>query len=101
MGNVVSSGVVCGRFAVVDDAKDQAKKGPGGTRGGVGMFLLGLALLVAGGYLFSSNVIVTTGFWSFFGFSSFGLSLIPLFIGIVFLFFNAKSIVGPDSPSER
>ncbi len=79
---------------MVDDAENQAKKGPGGTRGGVGMFLLGLALLVAGGYLFSSNVIVTTGFWSFFGFSSFGLSLIPLFIGIVFLFFNAKSIVG-------
>ena len=66
----------------------------GGTRGGIGQFLIGLALVVAGGYLFLDNVIVTGGGWSFFGYSPFGLILIPLFIGIAALFFNGRSILG-------
>jgi hypothetical protein len=66
----------------------------GGTTGGLAEFLIGLALLIAGGYLFLDNVIVTGSFWSFFGFSAFGLTLIPIFIGIAFLFFNGKSLVG-------
>jgi hypothetical protein len=75
------------------NAKDRIRN-PGGTKGGLGEFLLGLALLVAGGYLFTSNVIVTSGFWSIFGMSGFGLTLIPVFIGIAFLFFDSKSVVG-------
>jgi hypothetical protein len=67
---------------------------PGGTKGGIAEFLIGLGLLVAGGYLFLDNVVVTGSFWSFFSFSPFGLILIPLFIGVGFLFFNGKSIVG-------
>lgn len=66
----------------------------GGTSGGLAEFLIGLALLIGGGYLLLDNVVVTSGFWSLFGFSSFGLTLIPLFIGISFLFFNGKSLIG-------
>lgn len=71
----------------------------GGTSGGLGEFLIGFALLVAGGYLFLNQVMVTSGAGGFFGFawfgvSSFGLTLIPIFIGIALLFFNGRSIAG-------
>jgi len=65
----------------------------------MGEFLLGLALLIAGGYLFMDNVIVSTGgggfAWGWFGGNRpFGITLIPLFIGIAFLFFNGRSPIG-------
>ena len=66
----------------------------GGTPGGVGEFLVGLAMAVAGGYLLTNQVTVTSGFWSFWGFNAFGLSLVPLIFGIGILFFNGKSVIG-------
>ncbi|MGE0552322.1 MAG: hypothetical protein AB7R55_02710 [Gemmatimonadales bacterium] len=69
-------------------------RGPGGTPGGLGEFLIGLAMVVGGGYLVLNQVTVTSSFWNFFGYSAFGLSLIPLLIGIGILFFNGKSIIG-------
>jgi hypothetical protein len=42
-------------------------EGAGGTRGGIGQFFLGLAMALAGGYLLTSQVTVTTGFWGYFG----------------------------------
>ena len=66
----------------------------GGTPGGIGEFLIGLAMTVAGGYLLTNRVVVTGGFWSFWGYNSFGLSLLPLIIGVGILFFNGKSIIG-------
>ena len=71
-----------------------AARGPGGTPGGLGEFLGGLALVVAGGYLLLNQVTVTSGFWSFFGYNAFGLSLVPLLIGIGALFYNGKSVLG-------
>ena len=85
------------------DEKDEATasrlRNPGGTSGGFGEFLLGLALLVAGGYLFMDNVIVSSsgdGFlWGWLGSNRpFGITLIPLFIGVAFLFFNGRSPIG-------
>jgi len=69
-------------------------KGAGGTEGGIAEFLIGLGMAIAGAYLLTNQVIVTSGFWSFFGFSAFGLSLIPLIFGIGILFFNGKSVLG-------
>ncbi len=69
-------------------------KGAGGTEGGVGQFLGGLAMVVAGGYLFLQRVTVSSGFWDFGGRNAFGLSLIPLLVGIGILFFNGKSAIG-------
>lgn len=68
---------------------------PGGTSGGTGLFLVGLAMLVAGGYLFLDNVVVRTSYRELFGFGtgSFGLSLIPLLLGVGWLFFNGKSVI--------
>src|ERR1044072_7871895 len=69
-------------------------RGAGGTPGGVGIFFLGLAMVIAGAYLITNRIVVVSGFWSFGGYSAFGLSLIPLIIGIGILFFNGKSSAG-------
>ena len=72
----------------------RVRRGAGGTPGGLGQFFLGLAMTVAGAYLLTNYVVVTSGFWSVWGYNAFGLSLLPLIIGIGLLFFNGKSIVG-------
>lgn len=69
-------------------------RGPGGTPGGLGQFLAGLAMAVAGGFMLTSRVSVTTGFWQFWGYSAFGLTLVPFIFGIVILFFNGRSVLG-------
>jgi hypothetical protein len=69
-------------------------QGAGGTTGGVGTFLLGLAMAVGGGYLLTNQVTVSSGFWSFFGPHTFGLSLLPLVFGIGMLFFDGRSVLG-------
>lgn len=71
-----------------------AIKGAGGTPGGVGTFFAGLLMSVAGAYLLTSQVTVSTGFWGFFGHNNFGLSLVPLLLGVGLLFFNGRSPLG-------
>lgn len=69
-------------------------EGAGGTRGGIGQFLLGLGMAIAGGYLLTNQVTVTSSFWRFGNYNAFGLSLIPLVLGIGLLFFNGRSVAG-------
>ncbi len=69
-------------------------KGAGGTPGGFIQFFIGLAMAVAGGYLLTNQVVVTSSFWTMWGYNTFGLSLLPLIFGIGILFFNGKSIIG-------
>lgn len=69
-------------------------RGAGGTPGGLGTFLAGSAMVVAGGYLLLTRVTVTSGLWQFWGYNAFGLSLVPLLLGIGLLFFDGRSIVG-------
>jgi hypothetical protein len=70
-------------------------EGPGGTPGGMGEFLLGIALAGIGLYLLFDRVTVHTSFWRFGNLqNSFGITLIPLLLGIGLLFFNGKSIIG-------
>ncbi len=76
----------------VEDAR--SKRGAGGTPGGVGEFLLGLGMAVAGAYMLTERVTVTSGYWSMWGHSAFGLALLPLVTGIGLLFYNGKSIAG-------
>lgn len=66
-------------------------RGAGGTPGGVGQFVLGLGMVIAGGYLFTDRVTVTSGYWQLWGYNAFGLSLIPLLLGIGWLFFDGRS----------
>jgi uncharacterized protein len=74
--------------------KETGLRGAGGTSGGIGEFLIGLAMAVAGAYLLTNRVTVTSSFWTLWGYNTFGLSLLPLIAGIGMLFFNGKSIVG-------
>jgi hypothetical protein len=69
-------------------------KGAGGTKGGVGEFFVGVAMAAGGAWLLTNQVTVTSGYWSWMGGNSFGLSLLPLMIGIGILFFDGKSLAG-------
>lgn len=69
-------------------------RGAGGTEGGVGAFLLGVAMASAGAYLVTSRVVVTTGGWRLWGVSGFGMSLIPFMAGVAILFFNGRNPLG-------
>ena len=74
-------------------------RGAGGTPGGIGTFFLGLGLAVVGGYLILNQVQVSSSF-NFFGLwgwnrqAGFGLTMLPLLIGIGVLFFDGKSRIG-------
>jgi hypothetical protein len=74
------------------------KRGAGGTPGGVGTFFLGVLLAVVGGYLVLNQVTVTSTY-SFFGLwgmgraGGFGLTMLPMLVGVGMLFFNGKSKV--------
>ena len=73
---------------------ERVARGAGGTRGGVGEFLLGVGMSVAGAYLLTQRVTVTSGHWTLWGYNAFGLSLLPLLFGIGILFFDGRSIAG-------
>jgi len=71
----------------------------GGSPGGMKTFLLGIIMLIVGGYLLFHQVDIHGGYWrfSFLGDgagSSFGITLIPLLFGIGILFTNGQSLVG-------
>lgn len=69
-------------------------RGAGGTPGGMGRFFGGLVMVAVGGYLLLNQVMVSGGFWDFLGFNAFGLSLLPLLVGVGFLFFDGRSVIG-------
>jgi hypothetical protein len=69
----------------------------GGTPGGTRTFLLGLVMLIIGGYLLFDHVQVGGGFWRWGGTgggTSFGITLVPLLLGVGILFVNGRSFVG-------
>jgi len=66
----------------------------GGTTGGLGMFLLGFAMTCVGGFLITHQVAVVGSYWSFWGGSSFGITLVPMLFGVGILFWNGKSTIG-------
>lgn len=77
-----------------EDEEERRVRGAGGTPGGGVEFLAGLAMAVAGGYMLTQRVVVESGFWTLWGYSTFGLSLLPLVVGVGLLFYNGKSIAG-------
>ncbi|NQZ58332.1 MAG: hypothetical protein HRT88_12805 [Lentisphaeraceae bacterium] len=73
--------------------------GAGGTEGGIGKFFLGLAMLIAGGYLFFNSIEVGfhwgRGMYRMGNFNvTGGMVLFPFIIGIGFIFYNFESIIG-------
>ena len=51
-------------------------------------------MAVVGVYLLLNQVQVTTSFWRFGQYGGFGLTLLPLLVGVAFLFYNGRSVVG-------
>jgi hypothetical protein len=88
----VASAACCYSFAVATNPLP--RQGAGGTPGGVGIFFVGVIMAAAGGYLLLNQVQVTTAFWHFGQYGGFGLSLLPLLVGIAMLFYNGRSLVG-------
>jgi hypothetical protein len=74
--------------------EDRRLSDVGGTPGGLGHFVIGLAMTCLGGYLLMNQVVVATAYWSFYGPSTFGITLIPLLLGIFVLFWNGRSVLG-------
>jgi hypothetical protein len=75
------------------------KRGAGGTPGGIGMFVIGVIMALAGGYMLMNQIIVTNTFWGwhlpFLGqVSAFGVTLIFFLIGVAILFFNYRNVIG-------
>lgn len=74
--------------------------GAGGTSGGILHFLVGMAMTIAGFYLLTNMIQVSSGFWGYryhwgqFTISPFGVTLIPFMLGIVMLFYNYQSVLG-------
>ena len=73
---------------------DNPLKDVGGTPGGLGDFLIGFVMACVGGYLLTNQVSVVGSYWSFYGTSTFGITLVPMLIGIGMLFFNGRSAIG-------
>ena len=69
------------------------RRGAGGTEGGVLTFFVGVGMASAGAYLLTSRVMVQTNVWRMWGFNGFGLSLIPLLLGIGMLFYDGRSLL--------
>ncbi len=79
----------------MDTIEDERRqRGAGGTPGGVGEFMLGVGMAIAGAYLLTNRVTVMSGYWSVWGYNAFGMSLVPFIFGVGILFFNGKSFVG-------
>ncbi len=55
---------------------------------------MGFVMACVGGYLLSNQVAVVGSYWSFYGANTFGITLIPLLLGIGMLFWNGRSILG-------
>ena len=66
----------------------------GGTPGGLGDFLIGFAMSCVGGYLLTNQVTVAGSYWTFYGTNTFGITLIPMLIGVGMLFFNGRNPIG-------
>ena len=77
-----------------EQLRSDERRGAGGTAGGVPTFLFGVGMAAAGAFLLTSRVVVQTGGYRFWGFSGFGISLIPLLLGVGLLFYDGRSLVG-------
>jgi hypothetical protein len=66
----------------------------GGTPGGFGKFLMGFIMTCAGAYLLTNQVSVVGSYWNFYGGNTFGITLLPMLIGIGLLFWNGRSVIG-------
>jgi len=66
----------------------------GGTPGGLAHFVIGCVMTCVGGYFLANQVSIVGSYWSFFGANAFGMTLVPMLIGVGILFWNGRNLVG-------
>ncbi len=79
-----------------------SRRGAGGTDGGTATFLIGLGMMVAGGYLLLRGIVVRPMHFGFgtvaFRFGGLpitsGMILVPFIFGVGMIFYNGRSIFG-------
>lgn len=76
-------------------------RGAGGTDGGTFNFFIGMAMMIAGGYLLLSNIVIRpvfgfrTAAFNIGGFNvTTGMILIPFIFGVGMIFYNGSSKIG-------
>jgi len=78
-----------------------ARRGAGGTDGGTGGFLIGLIMMIGGGYLLLNGIVVRPNFGM--GSVAFrigglpvtsGMILIPFMFGVGMVFYNSRNWIG-------
>jgi hypothetical protein len=76
-------------------------RGAGGNEGGTGSFLIGLAMMIGGGYLLLNGIVVRPNFGfgaQVFGIGGFaitsGMVFIPFMFGVGMIFYNARNWIG-------
>jgi hypothetical protein len=76
-------------------------RGAGGTEGGAGTFLIGLIMMIGGGYLLLNGIVVRPNFGMgarVFGIGGVaitsGMVLIPFMFGVGMVFYNSKNWIG-------
>jgi len=47
-----------------------------------------------GGYFLANQVSVVGSYWSFYGANTFGITLVPMLLGVGILFWNGRSLAG-------
>src|SRR2546421_491984 len=73
---------------IEEDEDEVRRRGAGGTPGGIGEFLVGLAMAVAGAYMLRQRVVFGRGVWAVLGYTRSGCSIFciePRFLKILFL----------------
>src|SRR5258708_22311769 len=66
----------------------------GGTPGGLSHFLVGFVMACLGGCFLANQVSVVGSYWSFYGANTFGITLVPMLLGVGILFWNGRSVAG-------
>src|SRR5437899_13000143 len=66
----------------------------GGTPGGLSQFVIGFVMACLGGYFLANQVSVVGSYWSFYGTSTFGITLVPMLIGVGLLFWYGRNMIG-------
>ena len=80
-------------------------RGAGGSRGGIGSYLLGLSMMCGGFYLLFNSIVVSSRFgtgYRVFSVPAFGgqyaitsgMLMIPFIFGVVMIFYNSRNYFG-------
>jgi hypothetical protein len=56
--------------------------------------VIGFVMVCLGGYFLANQVSVVGSYWSFYGASTFGITLVPMLLGAGILFWNGRNILG-------